>query len=232
MNVDLIKTFQFEAAHLSPRSEQGADEVHGHSYVVEIIVSGTCDPDLGWLIDYADISRIFDPLYDQLDHRYLNDVKGMDDVSLPGVRQWIRQQLAPELPVLKDVQVFVVGDGAFRPMRQKADPRYGTPERLRFTFEAAHYLPNLPETHKCRRMHGHSFQVEAAARDLEALKPRLAECYSVVDRHCLNDLPGLHNATSEQLAHWLWDRLSRHVTDLTTLIVAETCTARCVYHGE
>ena len=29
-----------------------------------------------------------------------------------------------------------------------------------FTFEAAHWLPTFPEGHKCRRMHGHSFQVE------------------------------------------------------------------------
>ena len=27
------------------------------------------------------------------------------------------------------------------------------------TFEAAHLLPNLPDDHKCRRLHGHSFKV-------------------------------------------------------------------------
>jgi 6-pyruvoyltetrahydropterin/6-carboxytetrahydropterin synthase len=32
--------------------------------------------------------------------------------------------------------------------------------RKTFQFEAAHLLPRLPKSHKCRRLHGHSFQVE------------------------------------------------------------------------
>jgi len=34
-----------------------------------------------------------------------------------------------------------------------------------FSVEAAHFLPNVPEDHKCRRLHGHSFQIEIHVRD-------------------------------------------------------------------
>ena len=70
MKVELRKTFQFEAAHKLPNvpAEHKCARLHGHSFRVEIVVAGECDPRLGWLMDYADISEGFKPLMDRLDH--------------------------------------------------------------------------------------------------------------------------------------------------------------------
>lgn len=115
--------------------------------------------------------------------------------------------------------------------------------RKTFQFEAAHLLPNLPLTHKCRRLHGHSFQAEIVVRgninpDLgwlidyaeisEAFKPLLER----LDHYYLNEIPGLENPTSENIAIWIWRELKPRLPLLSEVVVAETCTARCVYRGE
>jgi 6-pyruvoyltetrahydropterin/6-carboxytetrahydropterin synthase len=114
--------------------------------------------------------------------------------------------------------------------------------RKTYQFEAAHLLPHLPKTHKCRRLHGHSFQVEiAVAGDIdpalgwlidyaeitEAFKPFLDR----LDHYYLNEIPGLENPTSENVAIWIWENLKPRLPLLTEIMVAETCTARCVYRG-
>ncbi len=107
MNVELRKTFQFEAAHLLPRLPEThkCRRLHGHSFQVEIAVAGQCNPELGWLIDYADISAAFKPLWEQLDHRYLNDIPGLDNPTSETLAAWIWQRLKPRLPQLVEVIV-------------------------------------------------------------------------------------------------------------------------------
>lgn len=107
MKMELRKTFQFEAAHRLPRLPQGhkCHRLHGHSFQVEIVVRGECDPEMGWLMDYAEISRLFDPLWEQLDHRYLNDVPGLENPTSESIAQWIWDRLRPSLPLLTEVAV-------------------------------------------------------------------------------------------------------------------------------
>jgi 6-pyruvoyltetrahydropterin/6-carboxytetrahydropterin synthase len=231
VKADLIKSFQFEAAHRSPAPKGGDPKLHGHGYRVDIHVSGECDSHLGWLVDYGDISKRFDPLFRQLDHFTLEDVDGMDDTSVDGVRQWIVDRLELEMPVSLDVDVSIVGDCVYHAAPVPADSKYGLPPRIRFGFEAAHALTKLPETHKCRRMHGHSFLVEVGAAETMHLSDRLPAVYRELDHTCLNDIPGLSNPTSEQIARWIWNALIPNVSDLSVVVVAETCTARCWYRG-
>ncbi|KAB2930258.1 MAG: 6-carboxytetrahydropterin synthase QueD [Leptonema illini] len=111
-----------------------------------------------------------------------------------------------------------------------------------FRFEAAHYLPKLPETHKCRRMHGHSFKFDVHVEgpldpelgwvmdfgDISRLvKPLVEE----LDHYLLNEIPGLENPTSEVIAVWIWNRLKPDLSGLSRIVVYETCTARCEYRG-
>lgn len=210
--------------------EDGA--VHGHSYTVGVAVKGPVSAEAGWLIDFGDIKKAFGTLYEQLDHRYLNDVEGMTDVSTQGVAAWIRARLAPQLPHLDNVRVDVIGDCMFKPVSVEPDTVYEWPARVRFGFEAAHRLPTLPAGHKCRRLHGHSFSVEVGADHLNGIEKHLPGIYEALNRKYLNDIPGLENATSENLCGWIWERLAREVGDLRVVIVQETCTARCVYRGE
>ena len=107
MNIELRKTFQFEAAHKLPNvpAEHKCARLHGHSFRVEVVVAGECDPHLGWLMDYADISEAFKPLLDQLDHYYLNEIPGLENATSENLAKWIWDRLEPELPLLTEIVV-------------------------------------------------------------------------------------------------------------------------------
>jgi len=231
MRVELTKEFYVETAHRNPHATGPCAQLHGHSLKIEIVVEGEVESPLGWLIDFGDIKRAVAPLTDQLDHHDAAEAEGIEDTSLDGIAAWIRQRLAPELPSLKDVRVSMAGDGAFLPEELPADPRRGLPPRLRFSFEAAQSLPHLPDGHPCRRLHGHTYRVEVGAGDLERLRGCLGELYGLLDHRYLNDVPDLAAATSERLCAWIWERLAPQVDDLTVVVVQETASARCVYHG-
>ncbi len=107
MNMELRKTFQFEAAHLLPHlpAEHKCRRLHGHSFKVEIAVSGECDPVLGWLMDYADISAAFKPIWTTLDHFYLNEIGGLENPTSENIAVWVWNQLKPRLPMLSEIVV-------------------------------------------------------------------------------------------------------------------------------
>jgi 6-pyruvoyltetrahydropterin/6-carboxytetrahydropterin synthase len=107
MQQELRKTFQFEAAHLLPKLPRGhkCRRLHGHSFQVEIVVAGAVDPKLGWVMDYADISAAFKPLWRRLDHRYLNEISGLENPTSELLAAWIWRRLKPKLPLLKEVVV-------------------------------------------------------------------------------------------------------------------------------
>ena len=112
-----------------------------------------------------------------------------------------------------------------------------------FTFEAAHRLPNVPATHRCHRMHGHSYRVELTVAgpvdphtgwvidfyDIESIfGPLLAR----LDHHCLNEIEGLENPTAENIAAWIWQRLRPDLPGLALVRVAETPMSWAEYDGE
>jgi 6-pyruvoyltetrahydropterin/6-carboxytetrahydropterin synthase len=105
--MDIFKIFQIEAAHRLPHVPAGhkCARVHGHSFRIEIHVSGELDPVSGWVMDFADIKQAFSPLFEQLDHHYLNDVEGLDNPTSERLAQWIWQRLRPALPLLSEVVV-------------------------------------------------------------------------------------------------------------------------------
>ena len=59
----------------------------------------------GWVQDFADLSQAFDPLFKQLDHRYLNEVAGLDNPTSENLARWIWQRLKPNLPALAEVTI-------------------------------------------------------------------------------------------------------------------------------
>jgi len=111
-----------------------------------------------------------------------------------------------------------------------------------FTFEAAHRLPNVPPGHKCGRLHGHSFHAEVHVRgdvghetgwvvDFADIKQAFAPLYEQLDHNLLNDIEGLSNPTSENLARWIWHHLETTLPGLCKVVVRETCTSGCVFRG-
>jgi 6-pyruvoyltetrahydropterin/6-carboxytetrahydropterin synthase len=112
-----------------------------------------------------------------------------------------------------------------------------------FSIEAAHWLPHVPLGHKCSRMHGHSFRIEVHVRgaldpdlgwvmDFADLKSAFAPIEDEIDHHCLNEVAGLENPTSENLARWVWERLRPTLPLLSKVVVQETCTSGCIYTGD
>lgn len=111
-----------------------------------------------------------------------------------------------------------------------------------FAVEAAHRLPNVAPGHKCARLHGHSFQIEVRVRrevgevtgwvmDFADLKAAFVPIEQLLDHRYLNEISGLENPTSENLAIWIWDRLAVSLEGLAAIVVRETCTSGCEYRG-
>lgn len=129
-------------------------------------------------------------------------------------------------------------------MRRRGALSGGMRLEVNFQFEAAHYLPKVPEGHKCGRVHGHSYLVTVAVEglvdpetgwvvDFGDLRDALAPIVAGLDHQCLNDVPGLDNPTAENLATWLWQQftwalgvLPVHLQDIT---VSESGRSRVVY---
>lgn len=111
-----------------------------------------------------------------------------------------------------------------------------------FTFEAAHRLPNVPAGHKCSRLHGHSFHVALYVEgpvgdhsgwvmDFSDVKTAFKPLYVQLDHNYLNDIEGLSNPTSENIARWIWKNLKPALPQLAKVVIRETCTSGCVYDG-
>lgn len=111
-----------------------------------------------------------------------------------------------------------------------------------FQIEAAHRLPNVPSGHKCARLHGHSFRIEIHVNgpvgqesgwvmDFADLRKAFQPLFDRLDHYCLNDVEGLENPTSENLAKWIWLHLKSDLTQLSKVVVQETCNAGCIYTG-
>lgn len=111
-----------------------------------------------------------------------------------------------------------------------------------FTFEAAHFLPRVPKTHRCARMHGHSYRVDLTLEgEVDAQTGFLVDFYDVeaafapllarLDHHCLNEIEGLENPTAELIAVWIWDRVRPHLPQLAQVRIYETPLSFADYGG-
>lgn len=105
--MEIFKEFSIEAAHRLPHVPEGhkCSRLHGHSFMVSIHVSGSVDPQNGWVMDFGDIKSAFKPIWEQLDHHYLNDIEGLDNPTSENLARWIWSHLKPSLPSLSKVVI-------------------------------------------------------------------------------------------------------------------------------
>lgn len=106
--MDLMKVFTFDAAHrlTAVPPEHKCAQLHGHTFRVEVYLSGPLDPDFGWLIDFAEVKRICEPVIAQLDHRYLNDIDGLGNPTSENIARWLWRHIENDLPLLEKVAVY------------------------------------------------------------------------------------------------------------------------------
>lgn len=110
--MEIFKVFKIDAAHRLPNLPKGhkCTQMHGHSFRIEIYVRGPVDEKLGWVIDFADIDKEFRPLYEQLDHHYLNEIAGLENPTSENIAFWIWKNLKPRFPILSKVVVQEASD--------------------------------------------------------------------------------------------------------------------------
>lgn len=111
------------------------------------------------------------------------------------------------------------------------------------SFDAAHFLPYVEETHKCRRLHGHTYLLKVYIRgeadnhmgwimDFAEVKKIVKQVVQKLDHFLLNDIPGLENPTAENLSRWIWNQLKNHLPGLSQIILQETPGTGVIYRGE
>ena len=95
MRMEIGKDFRFEAAHRLPHvpEDHKCHRLHGHSFRVTVIVGGDMDPRLGWLVDFASVEEAWRPLHALLDHRYLNEVDGLENPTSENLASFLAARL-------------------------------------------------------------------------------------------------------------------------------------------
>ncbi|MBK6519194.1 MAG: 6-carboxytetrahydropterin synthase [Polyangiaceae bacterium] len=98
----LVHTVRFESARRLPKTPptHPCHNVYGLAFYLDIHVVGRVDPATGWVFDFAEIERAMKPLYDRIDHHYLNDVEGLENPTSEVLVTWLWDHLQPKLPGL------------------------------------------------------------------------------------------------------------------------------------
>lgn len=224
----------FEAARRIDALPEGHPKkrLHGHSFVARL--RGTTDA--GWAAfaggEVDQLRRHLATGVQVLDHACLNDhVPNPTDTQLA---RWLQQRLQGNGLHLQQVSVQ-----STRASGVEIDAQGQAHVWRRYVLHAAHQLPNVPEGHKCGRMHGHGFEVLLHARqsgatpvDADQLDALWAPLHQLLDHACLNNIPGLQNPTSEVMSGWFWRQLKPLLPELSWVTVFETASCGASHDGQ
>jgi 6-pyruvoyltetrahydropterin/6-carboxytetrahydropterin synthase len=106
--MEIYKEFSFDSAHFLPNVPDGhkCKEMHGHTYKLKVFISGDLDPKLGWIMDFKDLKEALLPVIDQLDHKLINNIRGLENPTAENITVWIWQQIQPALPLLSRIELY------------------------------------------------------------------------------------------------------------------------------
>ncbi len=113
----------------------------------------------------------------------------------------------------------------------------------KFAFDSAHFLPNVPEGHKCKNIHGHTYHLTVFLEgdlvddmewvmDFKELKDVVKPVIDLLDHQLINDISGLENPTAERIVIWIWDQIKPKLPLLSKLELNETPTSGAIYEGK
>jgi len=104
MKTIITKQFRFEAAHTLPNHDGKCKNLHGHSYILEVSISGPIQnegPKDGMIMDFKDISTVVkNEIINQWDHQFLNDIVDFT-TSAENLAQECFKRLRDKLPLEK-----------------------------------------------------------------------------------------------------------------------------------
>lgn len=103
----IFKKFTFDSAHSLPKvpDRHKCKNVHGHTYLLTISIEGNLDAELGWVMDFADLKSVVDPLIKRIDHQYLNDIEGLENPTCELLARWIWMEIVNDIPGLKRIEL-------------------------------------------------------------------------------------------------------------------------------
>jgi 6-pyruvoyl tetrahydropterin synthase/QueD family protein len=108
MQVELIRTFHFDAAHSLACVPEGhkCGQMHGHGYRVDVHIEGEVDPATGWLMDYGELKAVVEPLINELDHRNLNDIPGLENSTSELLAAYLWEHIQPHIAPLSAITIW------------------------------------------------------------------------------------------------------------------------------
>lgn len=103
----IFKKFTFDSAHALPNVPEGhkCKNVHGHTYQLTVYVEGPLDPHLGWVTDFGDLKKVISPLVKRIDHKFLNDITGLENPTCEIFAVWIWNELKNDVSGLKRIEL-------------------------------------------------------------------------------------------------------------------------------
>ncbi|HYC28742.1 MAG TPA: 6-carboxytetrahydropterin synthase QueD [Chitinophagaceae bacterium] len=106
--MEIYKEFSFDSAHFLPNVPVGhkCREMHGHTYRLKVFIKGELDPELGWIMDFKDLKEALLPVIEQLDHKLINNIQGLQNPTAENITVWIWQQIKPSLPLLSRIELY------------------------------------------------------------------------------------------------------------------------------
>ena len=107
-NMEIYKEFSFDSAHFLPNVPEGhkCKNMHGHTYRLRVFIEGELDVHLGWIMDFKELKDSLASVIDQLDHKLINDIKGLENPTAENITVWIWQQIKPRLPLLSKIELY------------------------------------------------------------------------------------------------------------------------------
>lgn len=230
------RRFRFEAAHrlINVPAGHPCGRMHGHGFEVILhaerdLAPETDDPRLKRAhiaVDYDQLGCLWDKLGDELDHRCLNDLPGLENPTSELLAAWLWQRIRPQLPCLSQVSVYETATAGCH-----YDGRnYRIWKEMR--FEAALRLNRAPEGDRRRRLHGHSYllrlhlsapldRVLGWTVDYGDVKRLFKPVYRQLDHHQLNTLSGLDHPSPGRLASWIRDAVAGSLPQADRLELTE-----------
>jgi 6-pyruvoyltetrahydropterin/6-carboxytetrahydropterin synthase len=103
----IFKQFTFDAAHFLPNVPDGhkCKEIHGHTYHLTIFIEGELDPHLGWVMDFAELKNVIEPLVKHVDHKFINNLEGFENPTCENMVLWFWNQIKPKVPQLCKIEL-------------------------------------------------------------------------------------------------------------------------------